>query len=100
MPPGSGSGIVSAYAPALYASAHVRYRDTRRGLDHAEPLHVLVPFADGATPLDLTGKTVDAVMRWRGGSQTVTEPEVADDGANGAADDGAVLAQASPHAGR
>ena len=27
---------------------------------------------DGATPLDLTGKTVDAVMRWRGGSQTVT----------------------------
>lgn len=26
---------------------------------------------DGATALDLTGKTVEAVMRWRGGSQTV-----------------------------
>jgi hypothetical protein len=27
---------------------------------------------DGVTALDLTGKTVEAVMRWRGSSQTVT----------------------------
>ena len=27
---------------------------------------------DGETPLDMTGMTVEAVMRWRGGSQEVT----------------------------
>jgi hypothetical protein len=27
---------------------------------------------DGITPLDLTGMTVEAVMRWRGGSQDVS----------------------------
>jgi hypothetical protein len=48
----SVSGSVSAYTPALYASAHVRYRDARRGIDYSEARHVLVPFSDGATPVD------------------------------------------------
>jgi hypothetical protein len=62
VPPRSGRGTVTAYTPALYASAHVRYRDARRGLDHSEPLHLLVPFADGAAPLDWDRATpVDVV---------------------------------------
>jgi len=40
--------------------------------DHPWDQPVVFYSDDGGTALDLTGKTVEAEMRWRGGSQAVT----------------------------
>jgi hypothetical protein len=38
--------------PVLYGSARVHYTDAKRGIDTVQDLNVVVPFADGAVPID------------------------------------------------
>ena len=43
---------VTEFVPVLYGAARVHYTDAKRGIDTVEDLHVAVPFADGAVPID------------------------------------------------
>jgi hypothetical protein len=38
--------------PVLYGAARVHYTDSKRGVDTVQDLHVAVPFADSAVPID------------------------------------------------
>jgi len=43
---------VRSFAAVLYGAARVHYTDAKRNIDTVEDLHVAVPFADGAVPID------------------------------------------------
>jgi hypothetical protein len=45
-------GVSSSYRPVLYGSARIHYADTRRGLEVARTVQAVVPFAEGAIPID------------------------------------------------
>ena len=49
LPPHDG---VRSFAAVLYGAARVHYTDAKRNIDTVEDLHVAVPFADGAVPID------------------------------------------------
>jgi hypothetical protein len=71
---GPGAGV-TALAPMLYGSARLHFTDAKRGIDAVQDLHVVVPFSDGAVPIDWEraepvetppdGLLVDAPVEWR-----------------------------------
>jgi hypothetical protein len=46
------NGTASEFVPVLYGAARVHYTDSKRGIDAVQDLHVAVPFADSAVPID------------------------------------------------
>ena len=45
-------GTAAAYRPVLYGAARIHYTDARRGIDVVRSLQAVVPFAEGAIPVD------------------------------------------------
>ncbi len=45
-------GTPRACVPVLYGSARIHFTDTKRRVDETQDLHVAVPFAEGAVPID------------------------------------------------
>jgi hypothetical protein len=60
----SDSGTPAEYAPVLYGAARVQYTDTKRGIDVTRSLQAIVPFTNGAIPVD-----------WEHAEETAHSPE-------------------------
>jgi hypothetical protein len=60
----AGDAPVRTYVPMLYGAARIHYTDTRRNIDTVQDLNVVVPFSDGAVPVN-----------WESAEPTDTAPE-------------------------
>ena len=59
-----GDAPIRTLVPMLYGAARIHYTDTKRNIDTVQDLNVVVPFSDGAVPVD-----------WEGAEPTDTAPE-------------------------
>jgi hypothetical protein len=46
------AGDSRMYVPMLYGSARLQFTDAKRGVDTVQEVHAMVPFSDGAVPID------------------------------------------------